>query len=619
MRRHLLLFLFLPLLLVILIGIPVPPVRASTDVQPFMYNPVFWQDWTYTHIWNTGVGHVWNQGNSSFTLNATDATDDANYAAVTISRFFATPEKAKDKETYEIMLRTPATGTTYDNATYFEFYYRYQNATTYHSFYLQIQGDRIRWYYYDGNGVVQSVSIYWSTYGQTASDYQTYTFILNNRLGTLQLQITNTAAVKWYDSSVSIQCVTQQLLWMAIDSFAKARASGGGYSFQSLIRCTQIRWVRANFPDVEGLRPWTLTGTNSTDSPYYLGTSGTTRRYATDLIMPFQGIKWLWNVTAIAGSDERASMAIEWYTFAGSRTGGCAFNLTSDGDLYLWTISSSGVWTNFLVKALNELRPAVGCAVWTEKSGKTYMYAQYTPHSSEYQDFKIYDISAYANLDSWGVKVSHTAWGQSPTTRGYSRINEMEIFYGLREGISQPRFGGMWWESNPIIMFFLGIANIIASVFFAVGAWIASALGPVISAVGSFLSPIITAVGTVINDVIGGILNTLIDVVNGLLDGFVTVFVPAFLDAVQTLINIVISICLLPLSAISLLLTGDPFVFVTAFFNVLTVLYLVFSWIGTALAGLATFFALIIAAASGHPIAVSGTAGTVIDLINRVL
>jgi len=258
----------------------------------------------------------------------------------------------------------------------------------------------------------------------------------------------------------------------------------------------------------------------------------------------------------------------------------------------------------------------IGAAVWVEKTGKVFAYAQYTAHSSEFQDFWQYDITSQTNLESWGVQIRHTGGPHTASGRAYSKMNEVEIFYGQREGISQPRFGGMWWESNPLLVALFWFGVWVNSILMGLAAGFWAIFGPGITAlqnaIGGWFIGLQAAIGgwfaSVSADVGAWFVNNFLPAVGVFIQAFIATFFAVILTPVVGL-----------LALISLFLTGDPYLLPVATANFFVLLVNVFSWIGTAFAGLVTFFAMLAAVATGHPIAISGTAGTVIDLINRVL
>ena len=232
-------------------------------------------------------------------------------------------------------------------------------------------------------------------------------------------------------------------------------------------------------------------------------------------------------------------------------------------------------------------------AVWIEDTGRAYVYVQYQAHSSDYSDYWVEDITDEWNQDTWGVQLEHWSDDGGHDNEIKSIMREVEIFYGMREGISQPRFGGMWWLYAPLVQLMLQWTE------FWGGLWRA-AMSVFIDGVQTFFGPLIQDVIDEIAPIVGGIINGFINSViaplwQWLRDYLIPqVFISAWLAGTGLIDSL--------LQALGVLLLGDANALKNAFWAFMTWLNTFVAIIVSALSVFTTTFALLSNFALGVPV-----------------
>jgi len=243
-------------------------------------------------------------------------------------------------------------------------------------------------------------------------------------------------------------------------------------------------------------------------------------------------------------------------------------------------------------------------AVWVEPSGRVFAYAQTAPHSSEVSDYWVFDITDQADLGSWGVKLSHSVVVDSAENID-SIMREVEIFYGAKEGISQPRFGGMWWLANPLVFWLmqitLGIQAALAPIALAIAAALAGPLTAIVTAIQtmySWLQDISQIWGVIISlivDVWDRFVNVIFPVLFGLL--FSTFF--AQLNAILAGLH---STILTILTVLSFAMFADATILPIMYTNMITAFQTIFYQLGLLIVDFATLFVVLLRLAMGEPV-----------------
>lgn len=430
--------------------------------------------------------------------------------------------------------------------------------------------------YYDGAGLAQSYSKNFSTMKSDGADYFKADIIITSEYREIDLDLENATRANVIDETFNIEAVPSRFLGIQFNNSVQNFGHG---QFNSTL---EIVWVVAPFPEVEGLRGWHKNGlgTPDTENEYnIIDTSvGGDNEYADVLCMPFQGFKALWNWSGITNNFDSVQVKIEWFDRGGTLTGWVVFQMHQTSGVRYFKIYDSDVGTGTISVTGLGSDGAMAICVWVDTSNKVWAYAQEDPESHTFGDFWLLDITPSTDLDSWGVRITHTA-SKALGADVRSTLKEVEIFYGKKEGISQPRFGGMWWEYNPLLMFFVWLG----SLFMAGFVWLATAVGTVLAPffywLGEYLAPVI---GQVVNDFIGSFLaplwnwfvnNVLAPFWNFLLTWFINSF---FLGIVflQSLFNTL-------LAGISLWFWGDATILPNLVASIFLFIYEVIRGLGT--------------------------------------
>lgn len=382
-------------------------------------------------------------------------------------------DDGEDSLDVSCMLRTNATAN-YENGTFLII--NYKQITTMRFFGVWLASNEIGIAYYNWSGVIS-----YYEYPQSIQSNQYYTIEMKLDSYVRQLDVTvKSTSSTILEHTVNVEAIPAQAVNVSILN-----------NMQAANRQTNIVWVEAPFNKISGLREWHTSNLDETlgDTPYTMYYDGTGSKNGTIKCKPFQGIKFQWNWTGLSEVGAiHTAISIGWYTKNGSLVGDdlnfrlyrapVSLDRKLEADLGEYTVTVTELEEN----------GSLNIAIWVEKSGKAYFYVQTNPHSSEYSDFWIYEISpSSVSLDSWGIVFIHNFGNGIGDS---SCMKEVEWFYGHEEGISQPRFGGMWWQYNPILVFFFWIASVIQGFV----QWIAAVLAPVITAVGTYLAPFVTQV-----------------------------------------------------------------------------------------------------------------------------
>lgn len=568
MKKKLLIIMVL-LLLAPLLLVQIPNVKASNLTDNFNYNPMYWEDWTESTS-NCG-GARW-ETNHTVLIGTNDSTVYGTSSYTKISRYFEIPDD-EDKFELEAEFHIFNTTVTWNGLWGFYIYYKDGDA-----FNVRWLGNSLRCYWRNRAGTTsyQYLNGYFSPYDGTG--YWKLKLELERYVWTVT--ITNDTVTESFDFETDVEIT--QLEYLMVQSYR-----GGGYPDIS----GYLWWVDAPFEEIRGLREWDETNTHEYvwENPYNMTVNGDGESAnATVLCMPLQGFKTLWNwdydaITAYGRID------IRFRSRDGSEYGFIRWESQwGGGNHYFRFIDSSGTYftlTNHFTQT-----DAVSISFWIEKSGSAFMYAQDDPESHTFCDFWVVEVTDEIDFDSWGGRIDiYVSKVGAGVTENRVALKEAEIFYGLKEGISQPRFGGMWWQYNPILVFFMMFINFITAPF----VWLANLLT-------SFFSPIIAGIVTVITQVVTDFINNFIaPMVAGIFDWLITNFVSAIMGGAMLIISVLNYL----LSALSgLLFAGNTTILPNAFWAFIDMLFGTLTFIAVGLVNVAQIFNILTGVMLGQPV-----------------
>lgn len=471
--------------------------------------------------------------------------------------------------TFGASFRTNAS-TNYQNSTMFICEYAKMDVNRFFGVFFAANQIGIAYYNWSGQ-----YTTYNFTYSLDETEYHTLEMGLSSHTRILSVEVENTTSAI-VDKDVFVEVTPPQIKNVSFCLNA-----------ENSITAANILWVEAPFSSIDGLREWegTNTGVESYENPYWINSTGTDDETFAVKCMPFQGFKTLWNWSLSSDSGMHISLSFRWYDREGTAYASAIIFYVTKHPALDWYF---GVWVGGEEDDILQIpitqEDEIAIAIWTEATGITYAYIQRNAESHTFSDFWIIDISDLVDLDSWGVQIEHTVYGMGATTFDMSYMKETEIFYGLKEGISQPRFGGMWWLFNPMVLMFFYLISAIQSALYPLAVMIASVFKPVTDTITNFMSSMNSLLGN-----LPSILTALGNVVQELIDEFITPFLAAagdlpfwgdVLDSIGALFvtNLLVAqwanatIMNAILSALSLSLYGDATVLPTAYFAVTTLI-----------------------------------------------
>jgi len=404
----------------------------------------------------------------------------------------------------------------------------------------------------------------------------------------------------------------------------------------------ELVWVDAPFNKVSGLKHWDNTGLDETlgdtsYSHYYDGSNKVSKIKC----MPFQGVKFQWNWTGLSASGAiHSQVDIQWFTENGTPIGG----LMGGINFRLYRAPMAGArklevdMGDYSVTVTNLAEnDSINIAVWVEKSGKVFAYIQTNPHSSDITDFWIYEVSpSQVDLNLWGIEFRFTGSGDGVGDN--TKIKEVEFFYGIREGISQPRFGGMWWTYNPLLVMFINfvimIQTALAGIIIPLATAISTGLAPILGAITSAITAMYTwladitniwaVVVSLVSDVVAEFVATFIlpmwtHFVNNVLTPFWTWLTSNFFTQVIQIAWLTKVFIDTFLGIISNFLYGDPTIIPNGFWNVVTMINYFFAVAYTGLIEVALLISVGIGLIFGLPVVAMPFANTATSIITTIL
>ena len=372
---------------------------------------------------------------------------------------------------------------------------------------------------------------------------------------------------------------------------------------QSCRTSANIVWVEAPFKEIDPLRGWvgTNTGDELGENPYNMyQTDADQERYQLK-IMPFQGYKALWNWTMTANDGVQGMTRIRFKTRHGDDFGSLImWSITRDTGVYYFDMDIGGV-TAKRVTVTQEDQMAI--AFWIDADGNAYMYAQVDPESHSFGDFWVFDVTAQVDFDSWGAIVEHVSEQAAAGTHNGNRWKEVELFCGAKEGISQPRFGGMWWQYNPLLVFFV---NLITG--------IQRALAPIANAIYTFFKPAIDGFTNLLDN-----LPSILTVLNGIATDVVNILFAAiftnFINNVMVALMLVGTAWNLLLQHAGLLVFGDASILVNFFTQIFLWIMVLVGLLQTAIYSMSTVMSLLLNFLLGTQAIAINLTGTITDYL----
>ena len=386
--------------------------------------------------------------------------------------------------------------------------------------------------YYRGDGTAQTESFSFASLSEAYNQYFTVDLALD--------ALTRVLSVDVYDSGGS-SVINEDLTTEATPtrfSHIEFNVTTSSNHHVTYNNTAELVYVDAPYQRIDGMREWAATnaGDETLENPYNLFQTDTDDENYHIKVMPFQGFKTLWNWTMSASNGLHAEISLRWYKRDGTAyANGIWWAITKDAATgYRFQMGYSSTTVKDLAVTQED---QMAIAFWVEPSGRSYLYAQLDPESHSFCDFWVYEVTDYVDLDSWGVILTHELIYAGSTSSG-SRMKEVEIFYGQKEGISQPRFGGMWWQYNIIFVLWIQIVT-----------WIQTAFAVT-------LSPVITVINAVVTSVITIItwLSDIYNILNLLIASFFAYVVPnALIGIWLATMNVILAV----LGALGTLLFGD--------------------------------------------------------------
>jgi len=373
----------------------------------------------------------------------------------------------------------------------------------------------------------------------------------------------------------------------------------------------EIVWIDAPFDVISGLRDWKgkNTGTEWYENPYWMrqSTTGDDEEFTVKVI-PFQAYKTIVNWSMVATNGVQGGIRIKWYDRAGNAlTGYVGIWWYRDAGVYFldFIYKDSGAVTHIVTSQVVNREDAFCFTVWIDQSdGNAYAYIQDSPHSSEFVDYWIVEISDIVDFDSWGAEILHESVACGVVSASI-QWQEVEIFYGAREGVMQPRFGGMWWLANPLVFWLMQI------VF-----GIQAALAPIAQAIAIALSAPLTAIVTAIQTMyswlqdISQIWGVIITLIVDVWDRFVSVIFPVIFGLLFTTffaqLNAILGgmhvTIITLLTVLSTAMFGDATILPTMYINFITGMQSIFYTFGVVWIEFVTFVVILIQLVTGQPV-----------------
>lgn len=546
---------------------------------------------------------TWNN-NSTVTIES--SYSGSTYANVSMYRNLEVSFTSNKLEA-SCMLRTNASAN-YVNATLFTVNYLFGDSLRTYGIYLA--SDYIGFIYYNWSS---QFTIYNYSYSINFDMFYTLEITVDAYTRSIEVEVSNSTSEildkVFYSETIPAQAKNVSIL--------------NNHCNSSTI--VNLVWVDAPFESVSGLREWVgeNTGDEAGENPYWLNQTDTDVEQFYVKCMPFQGYKTQFNWSIERGSAFPrivSSTVIQWYHRNGSAMGYVVFSIKdwlSYTSFNVLSYSLVGGSVNLLDRVVAD-EGEMNFALWVEKSGSVYAYVQTSPHSSDYSDFWVFDVTDCANLDSWGVMITHTSMYYESDHLGNSfQWRETEIFYGAREGISQPRFGGMWWLVNPLAWF---VTAIIAT--------IQTALYPLALAIHQFFKPfndamtagldamfpfleditnIFSVIGSIVVDLVAEfVAEFIVPLWEYLQETIFPLLVGWFFSNLITQINSVLASVHVfltgILSVLSLAMYGDATILPTGYTNFVTFSQSLFYGIGSAFVQMGQFVVFLINIVTGQPV-----------------
>lgn len=523
MRRWSILLLFsLFLIPLVLMPGPVTTQAISQEMDNFNYSPLYWEDWDYSGMGNYSLH--WHETNS--TLGSDLGNSTSNSYSWLARNFSMIPD---DEDSFKIVWQFTVhngidSGDWYNNM-YFRVKHNVAGNVREDYIYLNPRAGQARWLLYMYGYNIDDVNTGSTVVGEktTSQIYEHF-----NELLTLTMEY-STETYRWdmsLENETDTLATSTSSTLMAFSPAQAERAEIVHYHpdlVEGFVNVS-IFSVEAPFGRIEAIREWkgTNTGTEWYEGPYMLhqSTAGDDEKFEVK-VMPFQGYKTLVNWSMVGNNGVQGGIKIKWYDRAGNGvTGYVGIFWYRDAGVYFLDFIYNDGSTHYVVQLPVGQQDAMAFCVWVDQAEETaFAYMQTDPHSSEYQDFWIVEITDIVDFDSWGVMITHESVATG-TTSGEAQWQETEIFAGNKEGITQPRFGGMWWQYNILLILWVQVITWMQSVFVV-------ALGPVISVFQSVIGTLLDYLPDLAS--IWGVVTSIVsDLVTEFINNFITPLVTAF-------------------------------------------------------------------------------------------
>lgn len=413
--------------------------------------------------------------------------------------------------------------------------------------------------YYSMDGTATAISYNYTDLGTTKTDYLRTTVELDALTRTFELTILNSSSEEIWDATYTTEVIPSRLEALNVS------AEGGAW--------LEVVWIDAPFISIDSLREWqgVNTGTEWYENPYWMRQStAADDEYFAVKCMPFQGYKTIVNWSMVGANGVHGGLRVRWYDRAGDAlTGYVGIWWYRDAGVNFldFIYKDSGASTHIVVTLVVAQEDAACFAVWIDQAeGKAYAYMQMSPHSSEFVDFWVIEITDIVDYDSWGAQILHEQVGCG-VIGSQAQWQEVEIFHGLKTGITQPRFGGMWWEYNALFMIWFAVVTWIQQAF----AIVLAPIMPFLIVVKSLLDNLPTILSNLVN-IWGVISSVVVDAALEFINEFITPMVEVFFGYVVP--NAMLGLWLAAgtilnglLEAISTLLWGDATVLPAMFWQ----------------------------------------------------
>jgi len=459
-------------------------------------------------------------------------------------------------------------------------------------------------YYYNWSSTYSFKTYNYSDLGISFNDYLKVEIDLSALSRTINVNAETLNGTEVLDITVYSDVVPERLLKMDFN----VSSVNGIYSY--LNGTKEVVWVDAPFPILDGLKSWigTNTGDETFENPYWIYSTVDADEEFKVKCIPFQGFKTLWNWSLSNDNGEHAKIGFRWYQRDGT-------TFATEVIFEVYKDAALGWMFVLFVDGANQIEipttatDSMAIAVWTESTGRSYAYIQTDPESHTFNDFWVYDITDKVDSDSWGCVISHKVFGVGAVSFDNSYMKETEIFYGVREGISQPRFGGMWWLYNPIVMFGLWLLAGIQTLGFIVFSGLNNILAPLIqattNAVSGLVSYLTSIISTLVNvwNVVATIVLDMVTDISTLITGTIIPFLFAnFWTQVNVILATLHTFIVTVLTAFSFAIYGDATIIPTAYTALINGLSGIFVSIGLFFADMITFIVMLFNLVSGQPV-----------------